>query len=328
MNSSVADSLTVSPALKVLPIERRSSADLSFRAFVEEYVNRNRPVIITNAVSHWDALGKWTPEFFKSNFGSQVVQASYNTRMALGEVIDSVNASTKENPGVYLHRVIIQKDMPALLPDITPGNPYGFPERYSSPIMPRHWRRPDGFLKLLIGGVGGKFPLMHFDSDNSNAMITETYGAKEFVLFAPKDSPFVYPSPEPTSPVSSVDNIDMPDVDRFPLFVNATQYRGTITPGDAAFIPSRWWHAARVVRTSISTCTNMIHRANWNGFVNEACSAASGGRAVSIAKRVYLHSIGGVLNTCETLQERYPGSALARSASALAPQVPTNTPTP
>jgi hypothetical protein len=293
--------------IRIVPIERRDASTLSFKDYVREYVDKNRPVIITNAVPAWNAVKEWTPEFFKSRFGTKTVQVSYETKMQMGELIDAVKASTKEKPGPYLHKVIIYKDMPELLPYITPGNPYGYPQRFCSPLMPGHYKRPDGFLKLLIGGVGGEFPLMHYDSDNAHALITEVYGHKEFVLFAPEDTPYVYPAPTPDSPVASVNNLDNPDLDRFPLFVNATQYRGIIGPGDAAFIPSRWWHSARVVTTSISTCTNMIHASNWDGFVKDACRPANGRKGLALlAKRAYLTLLGAYLSLAEALWHRNP----------------------
>ncbi len=321
MATPVLNDKAVMPALKIMPIERRDASTLSFKTFVEEYVDRSRPLIIENAVPQWTAIEKWTPEFFKSRFGSQIVQVSYGTRMAMGDLIDAVNASTKEQPGPYLHKVIIHKDMPELLPDITPGNLYGYPQRLCSPLMPPSFQRPDGFLKLLIGGVGGQFPMMHFDSDNSNAMITEVYGHKEFVLFAPEDTEFVYPHPKPTSPVASVDNLDEPDLNRFPLFIKATQHRGIIGPGEAAFIPSRWWHSARVVSTSISTCTNMIHSSNWSGFIHESCDPEITRKPlVRAAKRAYLTITGAVLDASETLQEKLPDTPLAKPLAVLAPR--------
>ena len=299
--------------LKILPIERRDSSTLSFKDYVREYVDKNRPVIITNAAPSWKAMKTWTPGFFKTRFGSKTVQVSYETKMPMGELIDAVEASTKEKPGPYLHKVIIHRDMPELLPDITPGNPYGYPQRFCSPLMPGHFKRPDGFLKLLIGGVGGEFPLMHYDSDNAHAMITEIYGEKEFVLFAPEDTPYVYPAPTPDSPVASIDNLDTPDLERFPLFAKATQYRGIIGPGDAVFVPSRWWHSARVVTTSISTCTNMIHASNWNGFVADACKPTNGRKGLSLlAKRAYLTLLGMYLNVTEAFTGSGPKPTQAR----------------
>jgi hypothetical protein len=307
--------------IRIVSIERRDASTLSFKDYVREYVDKNRPVIITNAVPAWNAVKEWTPEFFKSRFGTKTVQVSYETKMQMGELIDAVKASTKEKPGPYLHKVIIYKDMPELLPDITPGNPYGYPQRFCSPLMPGHYKRPDGFLKLLIGGVGGEFPLMHYDSDNAHALITEVYGHKEFVLFAPEDTPYVYPAPTPDSPVASVNNLDNPDLERFPLFVNATQYRGIIGPGDAAFIPSRWWHSARVVTTSISTCTNMIHASNWRGFVDEACAPQLTRNPLKRAvKRAYLAVTGVILDITETLQNLLPNTPLSKPLSRLAPK--------
>jgi hypothetical protein len=301
-----------------IPIERRPSAVLPFTRFLNEYVTRNRPVIIADAAPEWPALRTWTPQFFKENLGSRQVDVTYGVSRPLGEVIDGVLLSTPEKPGPYLHKVIIHQHMPELLPDLTPENAYSFPGRYASPLMPKRFRRPDGYLKLLIGGVGSKFPLMHFDSDNANAMITEIYGDKEFVLFSPEDTPFLYPHTEKGN-TAQVEDLDHPDLERFPLFAKATQYRGVIHPGESLFVPSGWWHTARVVTTSISVCMNMLHRANWPGFISEACGAKNGAWTKRSIKRFYLNSAGFIMSAAERSQEMLPGTALSRRLAALSP---------
>jgi hypothetical protein len=302
----------------ILPIERQPSAALPFERFLDGYIARNRPVIIQDAVPEWPALHTWTPQFFKEKFGSKQVDVTYGVSRPLGEVIDGVLSSTAEKPGPYLHKVIIHQHMPELLPDLTPQNVYSFPGRYASPLMPKRFRRPDGYLKLLIGGVGSKFPLMHFDSDNANAMITEIYGDKEFVLFRPQDTRFLYPFSEKGN-TSQVDDLGHPDLEKFPLFAQATQYRGIIGPGEALFVPSGWWHTARVVTTSISVCMNMLHRPNWPGFISEACQAQNGAWARRNAKRLYLNSAGVIMSAAERSQEMFPRAALSRRLAALSP---------
>ena len=225
-------------------VPRIAAKDLPYDRFLREFVATNRPVVIQDAAPGWGAIQRWTPEFFKDRFGSRVVEVTYGVHQKLGDVIDGVLASTAEKPGPYLHKVIIHQHMPELLPDLSPENAYAFPRRYCSPLMPRRFRRPDGYLKLLIGGVGGKFPLMHFDSDNAHAVITEIYGDKEFVLFAPEDTAYVYPHRDSPS-TSQIDDLDHVDPVRFPEFHKATQYRVVIRPGECIFVPSRWWHAAR-----------------------------------------------------------------------------------
>jgi hypothetical protein len=289
----------------ILPIERQPSAALPFERFLDGYIARNRPVIVQDAAPEWPALHTWTPQFFKEKFGSKQVDVTYGVSRPLGEVIDGVLSSTAEKPGPYLHKVIIHQHMPELLPDLTPQNIYSFPGRYASPLMPKRFRRPDGYLKLLIGGVGSKFPLMHFDSDNANAMITEIYGDKEFVLFSPRDTRFLYPFSEKGN-TSQVDNLDHPDLEKFPLFAQATQYRGIIGPGEALFVPSGWWHTARVVTTS-------------PGFISEACQGQNGVWAKRSAKRLYLNSAGVIMSAAERSQEMFPRAALSRRLAALSP---------
>ncbi|HEY4046267.1 MAG TPA: cupin-like domain-containing protein [Acidobacteriaceae bacterium] len=304
--------------LPIQPIECRSANTLPYKAFLKEYVENNRPVIIGDAVPEWNALRAWTPEFFKDRFGSDTVEVTYGVSMRFADLIDAVLASTAERPGPYLHKVLIYHHMPQLLPDLMPQNPYSFPRRYCSPLLPRRFRHPDGYLKLLIGGPGGKFPLMHFDADNAHAMITEIHGEKEFVLFPPKDTPYVYAHPQ--SPhTSQIENIDAPDLERFPMLTRATEYRGTIHPGEAIFVPCGWWHSAHVVTTSISVCANMLEASNWQGFIEESCQLQNGAMPKVAAKRFYFHTAGAIMDAAEKLQQRLPGAAIARSVSFLAP---------
>ena len=307
---------------QILSIPKVHAKDLSYEQFLTDYVAPNKPVVIIDPAPGWTALKNWTPEFFKQKYGEQTVEVTYGVKSKLSDVMDGVLASTASKPGPYLHKVIIHHHMPSLLPDLVPENAYAFPMRYCSPLMPRRFRRPDGYLKLLIGGVGGKFPLMHFDSDNAHAMITEIYGDKEFVLFSPEDTPYVYP--HQNSPgTSQIDDLDHVDLSRFPDFPKATQYRVVIGPGESIFVPSRWWHSARVVTTSVSVCTNLMHETNWEGFVSLSCESGDGKiRPAMMLKRIYLNLAGWLMGTVERLQRRFPDRALVRRIAHLSPATP------
>lgn len=305
------------PAPKSVP--KIDARDLPYEEFLTRFVATNLPVVIRNVAPGWSALEKWTPEYFRDTFGDETVEVTYGVRQKMAEVMDGVLASTPEKPGPYLHKVIIHHHMPQLLPALAPENVYAFPGRFCSPLMPKRFRRPDGYLKLLIGGVGGKFPLMHFDSDNAHAMITEIYGDKEFVLFPPEDSAYVYPHPNSPS-TSQIDNLDHVDLTRFPDFPKATQYRTVIQPNETIFVPSRWWHSARVVTTSVSVCTNMIHSTNWDGFMKISCESPDGSLTPQArVKQLYLRFAGAIMGVAESVQRSMPNSALARLASRLSP---------
>jgi hypothetical protein len=161
------------------PIEIRDASGLSYATFLRDYVGTNRPVVVRNATQDWPALRKRTPPFFKERFGERLIDVGHNERMRFDAFIDGVLASTHDKPGPYMYRLFFHQHLPEVLSDLSPPNPYSFPRRHASPLMPEFWRRPDGYLKLLIGGIGGRFPVMHFDTENAHAAITEIYGDKE-----------------------------------------------------------------------------------------------------------------------------------------------------
>ena len=149
---------TISPIVLVPKINARDYSALRSHSSATMCCPANRPVVIQDAAPGWSALQNWTPEYFKEQFGEQMVEVTYGVRQQMGEVMDGVLASTAEKPGPYLHKVIIHQHMPQLLPALSPENVYSFPRRFCSPLMPKRFHRPDGYLKLLIGGVGGQVP--------------------------------------------------------------------------------------------------------------------------------------------------------------------------
>lgn len=286
-------------------IETVEASDLSYRDFLKRFVHANRPVVLNGVAQNWPAMSKWQPEYFRKRFGKQEVAVAYDKYMPFDQFIDEVLASSEQAPGPYMFRLFLHEHMPELLADVIPQNKFAYPRRYASPLMPERVRRPDGYLKLLIGGPGSKFPVMHFDGDNAHAAITEIHGLKEMILFAPEDSRFVYPKPGAGN-VSLVDNPHSPDLARFPLMANAKPYQVVLEPGQMIFIPSRWWHTARPLTPSVSVCTNILDGSNWAGFVDDSANAKINDQWRRIAKRAYLGGLGKLLSLCETLQERSP----------------------
>ena len=314
-NSYAAPALAVAPPAArtpadALPLESRDADDIPYAEFVADYIGRNRPLVIRGAVRDWSALRTWTPQYFREQFAHHEVAVAYGQSMPFDAFIDAVLASSPENPGPYMYRLFLHEHLPALLPDLVPQNRYAFPRRLASPLMPERWRRPDGYLKLLVGGVGSKFPVMHFDAENMHASVTEIYGDKEFVMFSPDDTPYLYANPVRPN-FSTIDDPSRQDRDRFPLLAHATLYRTVLGPGDMVFVPSRWWHTARPLNPSISVGMNILDGSNWGGFVDDVVAGireASSAKA-SAAKAMFT-AAGIAMTACESMQSRMP--ALAR----------------
>ncbi|HEX4508440.1 MAG TPA: cupin-like domain-containing protein [Burkholderiaceae bacterium] len=286
-------------------IERVAAAGLSYDDFMARYAHAGKPVVITGVGADWPAMRKWTPEHFRERFGAKPVAIGYDRSLPFDDFVDQVLASTAEHPGPYMFRSFLHEVLPELLPDVIPQIKYAFPRRYACPLMPEEWRRPDGYLKLLVGGVGSKFPVMHFDGENAHAAITQIYGDKEFVVFSPEDSAYVYPKKFVPNH-SMVDDPVLQDRTRFPLLAKATLYRTVLGPGDMIFVPARWWHAARALTTSISVCTNMLDGSNWSGFVEEVVRGSKLPPDQAKALETRLRRLGRWADAMESLQRRAP----------------------
>jgi histone arginine demethylase JMJD6 len=303
-----SNGLSALPAWR--PLETVSAASLGYERFLRDYLHANRPVVVTDAVTAWPALWRWTPEDFKARFADEQVAVSYTETMRFDDFIDAVLASTEDRPGPYMYRLFLHEHLPALLADVIPQNVYSFPRRYASPLMRPQWRRPDGYLKLLVGGVGSKFPVLHYDGDNAHAAITEIYGDKAFVMFRPEDAPYLYVNPKVPNK-SLIPALDGADPARFPLLAKATPYGAVLKPGHMVFVPCGWWHTAKPVTPSVSVCVNMLDGSNWRGFVDEVCRSVGDSRAKAWTYRAYLTALGALLSGCEAVQDRAPHLARA-----------------
>src|SRR6516165_11696079 len=71
-------------------IDRRSN--LSYEAFIREYVKGKRPVIITDGAKDWPALKTWNLEYFKARYGDVVLPGKSKL---VRDMIDEMLSSSK-----------------------------------------------------------------------------------------------------------------------------------------------------------------------------------------------------------------------------------------
>ena len=160
-----------------MQIEHRSN--LSYEEFAERYLFANKPVVVDDAMKGWEALRRWTPDFFKREFGDMrftINENSKQTRAMKGNVgtteytmarfIDRVLASTDENPAPYFRNRILSDVFPSLKQDIMPLPEYFLPNWLPERYLVRHVNEVlnrGAALEIYIGGKGGSFPVLHYD---------------------------------------------------------------------------------------------------------------------------------------------------------------------
>jgi histone arginine demethylase JMJD6 len=274
-------------------LEKRTG--LSYAAFKAEYLYPGKPVVFTDAAKDWKAVGKFTPDFFKTNYG-HVKKNIGGKDFTLSEFIDLMLSSDEKNPAPYPCKIDVPLHMPELLPDISPRINYTLPDRINSPLIPKGFLGGADTFELFFGGVNGWFPYIHYDYMHLHAIITQVYGEKEFIIYTPDQTKYLYVDEhEPWQ--SAVKNYCNPDYTKYPLFANVKPSKVILGPGETLFIPCGWWHTARSVTPTISVAYDLLNASNWQEFTDDLKLMVS--RQKHLKARLisaYLKSAGMVLS--------------------------------
>ena len=262
-------------------IEVLRRAELPHDQFVADHLQRSRPVILTDAIPHWRALTRWTPQFFLERYGAVTVTID-DQSYTMADFIDLVFRSEPDHPAPYLRNYPIEKHFPELLTDILPLPQCTRPNWFESRLFPS--KQSCTFLELYIGGRGAIFPRLHYDGWHAHAFLMQLYGVKQYLFFPPQQSHLLYPGKARTS--SLLDDVEHPDLTRFPLFAQATPIRCELHPGETLFVPGGWWHTARILSPSITVSANTANRVNWQQVVPDYCASMGSGKS-----RLYTHAL-------------------------------------
>lgn len=211
---------------------------LSESDFLERYYATNRPVIIEDVVSRWPAYERWSLEFLKERFGSEVVR--FQKRNGTGDhreaFVDSTRSATlaeyvdllgsAEGDGCYLIAHDRLLDKPAFRPLF---DDLRFDDRYfdTDKVVGRTF--------LWLGPPGSMTP-MH--RDLGNVYFAQVVGEKRVKMIPSKQLHLVY------NEVGYHSEVDFDDLstEEFPLLKRATMVEEVIKPGELLFIPVGWWH--------------------------------------------------------------------------------------
>ncbi|MBL7925159.1 MAG: cupin-like domain-containing protein [Bacteroidia bacterium] len=273
---------------------------MSYDEFAEKHLFANYPVVIGDATNSWAAREKFTPEFFKENYGNREVKVQ-GKLFRLGDFIDLMMVATKDNPAPYPCKLQINTDYPELLPDVTPRYNFALPDRTHSRLLPKGFLGGADTMEIFFGSPGGQFPYMHYDYMGLHAYINQLYGEKEFTVIPPDQTPYVYPDPK-NQWMSLIDNQRNPDLKKFPLWEKATPVSFVVGPGETMFIPNGWWHTAHSVTPTISVALDVLNASNWGRFMNEVDIMMSRQKPLKAkVARAALSVIGGVLTMTEKM---------------------------
>jgi len=250
--------------------------------FFTNYLLKNTPVIITDAMDNWD-IKRFQPESLKKEFGSEFTQV-YNDLFDLQNVASLENylntnfSKPEKKVKEYVRWYTKLKDVDFLWSDSifeklqdAWNHPYFLPKDFLL-MPPCHGNQTMDITKnrfpykgLFISGKGARTRL-HRDPFNSNAVLCQFYGEKEIYLYAPDQEKYVMNEGEFV-------NIINPDMEKFPNFSEAEPtYHLILEPGEIILFPAGWFHDVTSVSDSISVTWNFVHAfelENFQSFIKE-----------------------------------------------------------
>lgn len=228
--------------LKVINKER----NISVEYFYENYVLKNRPVLLQGLASEWALIQHWNLEFFRHRYGDKefVVNKYIKNRevermMRMEDYIDYIQNVIDDNPW-YLRNWNFAVTNPELLSYYETPKQFNCLLSYISAdiIAPLKW--------ILIGPVNS-FTAFHQDVFMTHSWNVLLYGQKQWLFAEPANR-----SIEPNLSANETCN----------------KYFAIQNPGDVIFTPSGWFHFVKNKKTSIALTENYVDTSNLNDFLS------------------------------------------------------------
>ncbi len=210
--------------------------NISRKEFLEKYHKPQRPVVIKGLVDQQPAGQKWTREWFKAYMGDEMI-GLYDNKVERHKWSTTTVPDIQMKFGDYLD--IISKDEPTdlrmFLADLYKLRPE-LRQDFSCPPMYQNLLGKLGFMFL-----GGKDTDVrgHYDVDSSCVLLTQIFGQKRVIIFAPENTPYLYKVPFNTH---SFVNVANPDYEKYPALQFAKGYDVILDEGDSIYMPSNYWH--------------------------------------------------------------------------------------
>ncbi|OWF55130.1 lysine-specific demethylase 8-like isoform X2 [Mizuhopecten yessoensis] len=273
------ENISKKPKMEITNIKIKSKNQIkrvrcpSMELFRKEYLCSKHPVIITDAMGHWPAMGcrRWSLDYLKKIAGYRTVPIEIGSKytddkwtqklMTVSEFIDQfitadmsrsndVTGSRlkQDKPVGYLAQHQLFNQIPELQDDIVipdycvlGGTGSTNPETSDDDVE-------EVDINAWFGPKGTVSPLHHDPKEN---FLAQVVGRKYIRLYSEVMTPYLYPHDGFMDNTSQVDAVN-PDYAKFPRFKNATYRECVLEEGEMLFIPQKCWHYVRSLSVSFS----------------------------------------------------------------------------
>ncbi|CAL8265285.1 unnamed protein product [Gadus morhua 'NCC'] len=224
----------------------------SLERFKNNNLLTNQPVILEGIINHWPALNdhSWSLEYIRSIAGCRTVPVEVGSRytdeewsqrlLTVNEFIDKyISVKVDDGPVGYLAQHQLFDQIPELKEDIRIPDYCCLGDEDEDNITINAWFGPSGTVSPL-------------HQDPQHNFLAQVLGSKYIRLYSPSDSGRLYPHESPLLHNTSQVEVENPNVERFPEFVDAPYRDCVLKPGEVLFIPTQHWHYVRSLELSFS----------------------------------------------------------------------------
>lgn len=236
---------------------------ISKEDFINNYLKPQRPVVVEQLTTDWDAYGKWHLSYIKEIAGDKVVplyddrpvdyKDGFNEPHAKMKMSEYIDLLEKEPTNYRIFLYNLMKEVPELRDD---------------------FKWPDIGLKLVkqlpmlfFGGENSKV-FMHFDIDYSNILHFHFHGNKRCVILPPDQSKYLYKIPHALISREDID-FDDPDFEKWPALKHAEGYVADLKHGEMLYMPEGYWHYMKYVTPGFSMSLRAFPR-KWSNLAKAA----------------------------------------------------------
>lgn len=238
--------------MQLQPVERIKT--ISKKAFLRDYVRKQKPVVIEQLITEWDAYKKWNLDYIKTIAADKEVplyddrpvkhDEGFNQAHAVMKMSDYIDLLKKEPTNYRIFLYNLMKEVPVLKGD------FKFPK-----IGLRLLKQ---IPMLFFGGTNSKV-FMHHDIDWANILHFHFEGKKQVILFAPGQTKNLYKVPYSLITREDID-FDQPDFEQFPALREAKGFICELNHGETLYMPEGYWHYMKYLTPGFSMSLRAMPR--------------------------------------------------------------------
>lgn len=230
--------------LNLTEIERVKT--ISKEDFYNNYVKKQKPLVVEQLTSDWPAYSKWKLEYIKEIAGNEIVPLYDDRPVSHKDGFNEAHAKMKMSDYVDL-----------LLSKPTNYRIFAYNFMSKIPILRSEFKWPDLGLNLIkqlpmlfFGGENSKV-FMHYDIDYPNILHFHFHGKKQCILFPPSETKYLYKVPHALISREDID-FDAPDFQKWPALQQAKGLICNLNHGEMLYMPEGYWHYMKYITPGFS----------------------------------------------------------------------------